>query len=181
MAFPDEFAEITQYRHSLAPFIHLRIGGPAEYLVTPRNRQELARVLIACQKEKLPFRVLGVGTNLIVRDEGIAGVVIRLIAPEFTQIAVDGNRVIAGGGASVSTVIAEAATHQLAGLETLVGIVATLGGACAVMPATEAVKLPIMFAESKFWTNRERFKSAIAPMYILAIRPATLKTRWCCL
>ena len=54
---------------------------------------------------------------------------IRLIAPEFTQIVVDGNRIKAGGGATLSALIAEAATHQLAGFETLVGIVATLGGA----------------------------------------------------
>ena len=70
MAFHDEFPEITQLRHSLAPFTHLHIGGPAEYLVTPRNRQELAQVLMACQGEKIPFRLLGSGTNLIVRDEG---------------------------------------------------------------------------------------------------------------
>ena len=52
MGFRDEFAAITQARQPLAPFTHLRIGGPAEYLVTPRGRDELARVVAACTAEK---------------------------------------------------------------------------------------------------------------------------------
>ncbi len=129
MAFRDEFAGITQFQQSLAPFTHLHIGGPAEYVVTPRNRQELACVLLAGQREKLPLRFLGSGTSLVIRDEGVSGAVVRLVTAEFTQIVVEGNRLKAGGGATLSAIVAEATTHQLAGLETLVGIVATLGGA----------------------------------------------------
>jgi UDP-N-acetylmuramate dehydrogenase len=66
---------------------------------------------------------------LDIRDEGVSGAVVRLVTAEFTQIVVEGNRLKAGGGATLSAIVAEATTHQLAGLETLVGIVATLGGA----------------------------------------------------
>src|SRR5262249_36377241 len=93
MAFRDEFAAITHARQSLAPFTHLRIGGPAEYLVTPRARDELARVVAACHTERIPLHVLGVGTNLLVRDEGVAGAVVRLTAPEFTRVTVTGKTV----------------------------------------------------------------------------------------
>ncbi len=129
MALRDEFAGIIQREQPLAPFTHLRIGGPAEYLITPSSRQELAGVIIACAAEKLPLKILGVGTNLLVRDEGVRAAVVRLTASCFTEVSVDGKRVRAGGGATLAAVIAEAARHGLAGFETLVGITATIGGA----------------------------------------------------
>jgi UDP-N-acetylmuramate dehydrogenase len=129
MGFREQFAAITQAGQPLAPFTHLRIGGPAEFLVTPRTRDELARVVAACVAEKLPLRVLGVGTNLLVRDEGVSGVVIRMTAPEFTSVSVEGKTVNAGGGATLFSLISAAATAGLAGFETLVGITATVGGA----------------------------------------------------
>jgi UDP-N-acetylmuramate dehydrogenase len=129
MGFRDQFAAITQAGQPLAPFTHLRIGGPAEFLVTPRTRDELARVVAACHAEKIPLRVLGVGTNLVVRDEGVRGVVVRLTAPEFTNVAVAGKTVKAGGGATLFSLISAASLAGLAGFETLVGITATVGGA----------------------------------------------------
>jgi UDP-N-acetylmuramate dehydrogenase len=129
MGFRDQFAAITQPRQPLGPFTHLRIGGPAEYLVTPRSRDELARVVAACAAEKLPFHVIGVGTNLLVRDEGVSGVVVRLTAPEFTAVTVSGKTVKAGGGATLFSLISAATSAGLAGFETLVGITATVGGA----------------------------------------------------
>ena len=129
MGFRDDLDDIIQREQPLAPFTHLQLGGPAEFLVTPRSREELAKVIVAFASEKIPLRVLGIGTNLLVRDEGIRGAVIRLTAPCFTEIKVDGKRLKTGGGATLSTVIAEASLHGLAGFETLVGIAATIGGA----------------------------------------------------
>ena len=129
MAFRDEFAAITQARQPLAPLTQLHVGGPAEYLVTPRNRDELARVVAACTAEKIPLRVIGVGTNLVVRDEGVQGAVIRLTADDFTHVTIAGKTVKAGGGASLSALIQAASLAGLAGFETLVGITATVGGA----------------------------------------------------
>jgi UDP-N-acetylmuramate dehydrogenase len=129
MGFRDEFAAIIQARQPLAQFTHLRIGGPAEYLVTPRNRDELARVVAACAAEKIPMRVLGVGTNLLVRDAGVSGAIVRMTAPDFVQVHVNGKSVKAGGGASLFSMISAASLAGLAGFETLVGITATVGGA----------------------------------------------------
>ena len=129
MKWRDQFAGIIQRETPLAPLTHLRIGGPAEYVITPSSRDQLAGVVIACASEKIPLRVLGAGTNLLIRDEGVRGVVLRLTAPCFTQIQVEGQRIRAGGGATLSSVIAEASQHGLAGFETLIGINATIDGA----------------------------------------------------
>src|SRR5207248_11106959 len=100
-----------------------------EFLVQPRSRAELSAVVRGCFENRLPLRVLGGGCNVLVRDEGVKGVVLRLSEPAFTQVSVEGNTVRAGTGAAVSALISQAARHGLAGLETLVGIPGTVGGA----------------------------------------------------
>jgi UDP-N-acetylmuramate dehydrogenase len=125
----EEFAEIVKRDEPLAPYTYLKIGGPAEMLVQPRSREELAGVVRRCAEQHIPLRVLGGGCNILVRDEGVRGAVVRLNEPTFTQIQVQGRRVRAGAGASLAALISQAARHGLAGLETLVGIPGTVGGA----------------------------------------------------
>jgi len=129
MAFRDEFADILRMQEPLAPYTHLRIGGPAEYFVQPRTRDELARLVKACADEQLHLRVMGGGTNLLIRDEGVPGVVLRLNAPDFTEVQVVDRHLWAGCAVPISRLISVAAEHQLAGFETLVGIHGTAGGA----------------------------------------------------
>jgi UDP-N-acetylmuramate dehydrogenase len=125
----DDLADIIQYNHPLAPYTHLKLGGPAEMLAVPRSREELAQLVQIGYENHIPVRVLGNGCNLLVRDEGIPGIVLRLVAPAFTEVSVRGKQVRAGTGACVSTLISRAAMHGLAGLEALVGIPGTVGGA----------------------------------------------------
>jgi UDP-N-acetylmuramate dehydrogenase len=106
-----------------------KIGGPAEVLARPRTVPEAAAFVRRCTQRQLPLRVLGGGGNLLVRDEGVRGVVLHLAAAAFTEVASTVNRVRAGAGATLAAVIAQAARSGLAGLETLVGIPGTLGGA----------------------------------------------------
>jgi UDP-N-acetylmuramate dehydrogenase len=129
MANLEEFSEIIKYNESLAPYMHLKLGGPAAMLVQPRSLEELSAIVRHCFEERIPLRVLGCGCNMLARDEGVAGAVVRLSEPAFTQIAVEGKRVRAGTGAAVSALISASARHNLAGLETLVGIPGTVGGA----------------------------------------------------
>src|SRR5262245_2932663 len=124
-----EFADIVKARESLAPYTFLKVGGPAEVLAQPRSVDELAALVRRCFEKNLPLRVLGGGCNVIVRDEGVKGVVLRLAAPAFQQVSVQGQRVRAGSGAALSALISHAASHGLAGLETLVGTPGTVGGA----------------------------------------------------
>ncbi len=129
MAGLDDFTDIIQRNEPLAPYLYLKLGGPAEMLVQPRTREELSHFVRHCCQEGLPLRVLGSGCNLLVRDEGVRGAVLRLSEPAFTNIRVEGNRVQAGTGTAVSALISQAARHGLAGFETLVGIPGTVGGA----------------------------------------------------
>ncbi len=128
MSLADQFPEITKRDQPLAPFTHLKIGGPVEFLVQPRTVAELNAVLSACQRDRVPVRMLGGGFNLLVQDEPIPGAVIRLTAEPFTFLTRDGARVTAGGGGQLFDLIAFAVRHGLGGLETLVGIRGTVGG-----------------------------------------------------
>src|SRR5438270_4913274 len=76
--------EIVKRDEPLASYTYLKVGGPAEMLVQPRTREELAGVIQQCLGQNIPFRVLGGGCNILVRDEGIRGIVLRLSEPAFT-------------------------------------------------------------------------------------------------
>jgi UDP-N-acetylmuramate dehydrogenase len=125
----EDFAEIIQPNEPLAPYTYLRVGGPAEFLVRPRSRDELAAIVQACSQKRIAVRVLGGGCNVLVPDEGVRGAVLRLTEPAFTEITVTDSRIRAGAGAMLSALISQAARHGLGGLESLVGIPGTVGGA----------------------------------------------------
>ena len=111
----------------LGPQTWFRTGGPAEVLFRPADVEDLASFLAALAPE-VPVTVLGVGSNVIVRDGGVKGVVIRLMRG-FTGIAVEGHEVVAGAGAPDLNVALTARDRALAGLEFLSGIPGTIGGA----------------------------------------------------
>jgi UDP-N-acetylmuramate dehydrogenase len=104
-----------------------RTGGPAEVLFRPADVSDLSDFLEALPGD-VPVTVLGVGSNLLVRDGGIRGVVIRLMRG-FTAVTVEGDEVVAGAGALDLNVALTARDHALAGLEFLSGIPGTIGGA----------------------------------------------------
>src|SRR5438876_4515346 len=128
MSLIADFPAITKRDAPLAPHTHLKIGGPAEFLLQPRSVEELRAVLAACQKQGVPVRMLGGGFNLLVRDDPVPGAVVRLTAPAFTKIEGNGKRIVAGGGGQLFELIAFSVRQGLAGLETLVGIRGTVGG-----------------------------------------------------
>ena len=113
---------------SLADFIWFRTGGPAEWLVRPKDEADLAQFLSELD-QGVPVTPIGVGSNLIVRDGGVGGVVVRL-PKSFAKVTIEsGNRVRAGGGAMGITVASAARDAGIAGLEFLRGIPGTTGGA----------------------------------------------------
>jgi UDP-N-acetylmuramate dehydrogenase len=114
----------------LGPQTWFGTGGPAEVLFRPADGEDLAAFLQGLPAE-VPVTVLGVGSNLLVRDGGVKGVVIRLMRG-FTGITVEGNDVVAGAGAPDLNVALTAREHALAGLEFLSGIPGTIGGAIAM-------------------------------------------------
>ena len=114
----------------LGPQTWFRTGGPAEVLFRPADIADLSSFLSALPAD-IAVTVLGVGSNLLVRDGGVKGVVIRLMRG-FTNVSVDGHEVVSGAGALDLSVALTARDNSLAGLEFLSGIPGTIGGAIAM-------------------------------------------------
>ncbi|MBE0068516.1 UDP-N-acetylmuramate dehydrogenase [Thermoanaerobacterium thermosaccharolyticum] len=104
-----------------------RIGGPADVFVIPQNREELINVLDIIRNENIPYFILGNGTNVIVSDRGIRGVVIKLTA--IRKISVEGEYIVSETGALLSAIANTALDNELTGFEFASGIPGTLGGA----------------------------------------------------
>lgn len=107
----------------------LKVGGPAQFFAEPTSFDQLLAVVERCRDEGLPTRLLGGGSNVLVRDEGVPGMVISLAHPSFSRITISGHRVTIGGGATLANAITVTVGAGLAGLEPLVGIPGTVGGA----------------------------------------------------
>ena len=105
-----------------------RIGGPADYLIRPETEEVLRKILALCAEEKLPYFILGNGSNLLVSDQGYRGVIIK-IYKNFQQCVTEGNVIRAGAGILLSRLSAAAGEAGLTGLEFASGIPGTLGGA----------------------------------------------------
>jgi UDP-N-acetylenolpyruvoylglucosamine reductase len=107
----------------------LRVGGPADIYVEPASELDLSRVLEFCDERRIALFMLGRGSNLLIRDEGIRAVVVCLCHPVFCQIQGDGPDLRCGAGARLKGVSARARDLGLTGLEFLDGIPGGVGGA----------------------------------------------------
>jgi UDP-N-acetylmuramate dehydrogenase len=123
---------------SLQGMLFQGMAGSATYLAEPRSLEELARLVRACNQGGHTLRVLGEANNVLVGPEPVEGVVLRLTGQPFREVTVKGNTVRAGGGASVDSVVAAACKAGLSGLETLVGIPGSVGGALRLNAHDEA-------------------------------------------
>jgi len=112
----------------LGPFTWFRVGGPAELLFLPADADDLAVFLNGLPAE-VPLTILGVGSNVIVRDGGVPGVTIRLAGRAFAGVRADGLRLTVGAAALDAMVAREAAKAGIAGLEFYAGIPGSIGGA----------------------------------------------------
>lgn len=108
-----------------------RVGGPADYFVTPQTAEEVAKVIEACTQEKVPYYIVGNGSNLLVSDKGYEGVIIQ-IYKQMNQVKVEGAQIHAQAGALLSMIAKRALDAELTGFEFAAGIPGTLGGACVM-------------------------------------------------
>ena len=111
----------------LAPLTTFGVGGPADWLVEVRSLDQLRAVLTAAREEGLPVTPLGGGSNVLISDRGVRGVVIRMLLKDISQPAAD--RVRAGSGATINGLVRWTIAHALAGLEAWAGTPGTVGGA----------------------------------------------------
>jgi len=116
------------YGEPLDKYTSFGIGGPADVMVFPEGAADVRAALRLCREERVPYLVLGGGSNLLVRDGGFRGVVLHLEGV-FTQLNVEGKRVWAGAGVRLSRLVAFCSTLALSGVECLAGVPGTVGGA----------------------------------------------------
>jgi UDP-N-acetylmuramate dehydrogenase len=138
MSFPDISADLKSAmpdlrgrllaNESLAPLTWFRVGGPAQILFTPADEDDLAYFLSKLPQE-IPVYTVGVGSNLIVRDGGVPGVVVRLSPRGFGEVKAEGDTIRAGTAALDKRVAEAAAAGNIGGLEFYFGIPGSIGGA----------------------------------------------------
>ncbi len=129
MPFLQGLEHVVKQDEPLAPYTYMKIGGPARYFARPENLEQLRELVVRAQNEDIPVYVLGGGSNILVRDEGVDGLVIYTRAPAFRYVRVEKELVTAGAGASLWSAVRAAALHALSGMEVLAGIPGTVGGA----------------------------------------------------
>lgn len=114
-------------QENMSSHVTFRVGGPAEYYVKP-SRKQIPEIISLCKQYEIPWLVIGNGSNLLVGDQGIRGLVME-IGKYMAQVTVDGNSVTAEAGALLSAVARAAANHELTGMEFASGIPGSIGGA----------------------------------------------------
>jgi UDP-N-acetylmuramate dehydrogenase len=121
----------VRFKEMLGYHTSLRIGGPADIFIVPQDIEDIRHALMFADRDQLPVAVIGGGNNLLVTDRGVRGVVLKLEGC-LGRAEFHGEEVVAGAGVGLSALIREAAGQNLGGLEGLVGIPATIGGALAM-------------------------------------------------
>src|SRR3989442_3169961 len=121
----------VRFKEPLSFHTSLRIGGTADIFVVPQDVDDIRHALMFAEREQLPVSVIGGGNNLLVKDRGVRGVVLRLEGC-LGRAEFHGEEAIAGAGVSLSALIPEDAAINLGGIEWLVGDPATIGGARAL-------------------------------------------------
>jgi UDP-N-acetylmuramate dehydrogenase len=129
MEFSKSLQHLIRENEPLASYTWLQIGGCARFFAEPNSIDELSQLLAEAQRLSLPVRILGSGSNVLIRESGVDGLVISLSTAELSKIEVRGERLWARGGARLNHVISNAVGAGLAGLEHLAGIPGTIGGA----------------------------------------------------
>ncbi len=125
----------VRFKEPLSFHTSLRIGGPADIFVVPQDVDDIRHALAFADREQLPVVVVGGGNNLLVRDRGVRGVVLKLEGC-LGRAEYHGEEAVAGAGVGLSALIREAAALNLGGIECLAGIPATIGGALAMNAGT---------------------------------------------
>ena len=125
----------VRFKEPLSFHTSLRIGGSADIFIIPQDVEDIRLALSFAEREQLPVEVVGGGNNLLVSDRGFRGVVLKLEGC-LGRAEFHGEEAVAGAGVSLSALIREAAALNLGGVECLVGIPATIGGAVAMNAGT---------------------------------------------
>jgi UDP-N-acetylmuramate dehydrogenase len=121
--------KIVEKNFPLGQYTWFGLGGNAEFFIRPQTVEQLADVVKRCAENDIPLRILGFGSNLLVRDQGVKGAVVKLDSPQFCKIENNGLSHTVGAGADLGKLVLDCVRKGFGGIESLAGIPGSIGGA----------------------------------------------------
>lgn len=159
----DKLEEIVgkdkvKYNEKMSKYTTMRVGGPCDCIVFPDEISKIKEVIDFCKNENVTFFVIGNGSNLLVKDEGIHGVVIKL-GHRFGKIELDGEYILAYAGATMPTLSQLAKKNSLKGLEFACGIPGTIGGGVKMNAGAYGSQISDILYEVTYMDEKEEIKT----------------------
>lgn len=150
------YKNIIRYNEPLAKHTSFHIGGRAEVFITPRNLVQLSQIYRVCCQKKIPIHILGKGTNLLVSDRGVRGVVLK---PDWMNRERKGNKIAVSPAYPLARLVQESVMMGLSGLEPLVGIPGSVGGAVVMNAGGKYGQIADVVKSVKVVTKDGRIKT----------------------
>lgn len=159
----DKLEEIVgkdkvKYNEKMSKYTTMRVGGPCDCVVFPDEILKIKEVIDFCKNENITFFVIGNGSNLLVKDEGIHGVVIKL-GHRFSKIELDGEYILAYAGATMPALSQLAKKNSLKGLEFACGIPGTIGGGVKMNAGAYGSQISDILYEVTYMDEKEEIKT----------------------
>ena len=159
----DKLEEIVgkdkvKYNEKMSKYTTMRVGGPCDCIVFPDEISKIKEVIDFCKNENITFFVIGNGSNLLVKDEGIHGVVIKL-GHRFSKIEIDGEYILAYAGATMPALSQLAKKNSLKGLEFACGIPGTIGGGVKMNAGAYGSQISDVLYEVTYMDEKEEIKT----------------------
>lgn len=159
----DKLEEIVgkdkvKYNEKMSKYTTMRVGGPCDCIVFPDEISKIREVIDFCKNENITFFVIGNGSNLLVKDEGIHGVVIKL-GHRFSKIELDGEYILAYAGATMPALSQLAKKNSLKGLEFACGIPGTIGGGVKMNAGAYGSQISDILYEVTYMDEKEEIKT----------------------
>lgn len=159
----DKLEEIVgkdkvKYNEKMSKYTTMRVGGPCDCIVFPDEISKIKEVIDFCKNENITFFVIGNGSNLLVKDEGIHGVVIKL-GHRFGKIEIDGEYILAYAGATMPAISQLAKKNSLKGLEFACGIPGTIGGGVKMNAGAYGSQISDILYEVTYMDEKEEIKT----------------------
>ena len=159
----DKLEEIVgkdkvKYNEKMSKYTTMRVGGPCDCIVFPDEISKIKEVIDFCKNENITFFVIGNGSNLLVKDEGIHGVVIKL-GHRFSKIEIDGEYILAYAGATMPALSQLAKKNSLKGLEFACGIPGTIGGGVKMNAGAYGSQISDILYEVTYMDEKEEIKT----------------------
>ncbi|HHV95590.1 MAG TPA: UDP-N-acetylmuramate dehydrogenase [Clostridiaceae bacterium] len=168
--------ENIKYCEPLKNHTSFKVGGPADIFITPRNVSHVIDIVEVCKSHGVPFFIMGNGTNLIVRDKGIRGVVIK-IGEYLNNYHVDGEVIEAEAGILLSDLSKIACENSLTGLEFACGIPGTLGGAIVMNAGAYGGEMKDVVISTHYLNNEGELKVAVGDEHLFGYRTSFIQKK----